>query len=161
MAPPHVPNLPPPIRKYLRRPKTGSGDFTWDADEYVAGNKLALFIRGKALFAAMEPAIEAATESVNLETYRFGGDETGRTFARALARAAKRGVRVRLIYDSVGSIEIEPEIETMMRNAGVQILEYHPVAPWRPPEYAASRDRPARSPHLRPGPRAPAAGRGR
>ncbi|MEQ1919847.1 MAG: phospholipase D-like domain-containing protein [Elusimicrobiota bacterium] len=132
MALPDIPHLPPPVRKYLRRPKPGSGDFTWDDDEHVAGNTLALFVRGKDLFAAMASAIEAATVSVNLETYRFGGDETGRMFAGLLAAAAKRGARVRLIYDSVGSIEIAPETETLMRNAGVQILEYHPVAPWRP-----------------------------
>ncbi len=120
------------MRKYLRRPKPGSGEFTWDADEHVAGNKLALFIRGKDLFAAMAEAIEAAAESVHLETYRFGGDATGRTFAELLARAAKRGARVRLIYDSLGSLELSPVTETLMRNAGVQILEYHPVAPWRP-----------------------------
>jgi cardiolipin synthase len=120
------------VRKYLRRPALSSGDFTWDADEYVAGNKLALFVRGKELFAAMAGAIEAAKVSVNLETYRFGGDATGRTFAELLARASRRGARVRLIYDSVGSIELAPETETLMRNAGVQILEYHPVAPWRP-----------------------------
>ncbi|MDD5304721.1 MAG: phospholipase D-like domain-containing protein [Elusimicrobia bacterium] len=132
MALPQIPNLPPPVRKYLRRPKPGSGEFDWDADEYVAGNKLALFVRGKDLFAAMASAIESASESVNLETYRFGGDDTGRAFAELLARAARRGARVRLIYDSAGSIELEPETETLMRNAGVQILEYHPVAPWRP-----------------------------
>lgn len=132
MALPDITHLPPPVRKYLRRPKPGSGDFTWDADEHVAGNKLALFVRGKDLFAAMAEAIEAATVSVNLETYRFGGDETGRMFADLLAAAARRGARVRLIYDSVGSIELAPETETLMRNAGVQILEYHPVAPWRP-----------------------------
>lgn len=120
------------MRKYLRRPEPGSGRFDWDADEYVGGNKLALYVRGKDLFAAMAEAIEAAAESVSLETYRFGGDDTGRAFAQLLARAAKRGARVRVIYDSVGSIELEPETETLMRNAGVQILEYHPVAPWRP-----------------------------
>jgi cardiolipin synthase len=132
VALPQIPNLPPPVRKYLRRPKPGSGDFTWDADEYVAGNRLALFVRGKDLFAAMIAAIDAAKETVSLETYRFGGDETGRAFAEALARASRRGARVRLIFDSVGSIELAPETETLMRNAGVQILEYHPVAPWRP-----------------------------
>jgi len=132
VALPHIPNLPPPARKYLRRPQPGSGVFDWDADEYIGGNRLALFVRGKDLFASMASAIEAAAESVNLETYRFGGDATGQAFAGLLARAAKRGVRVRLIYDSVGSIELAPETETLLRNAGVQILEYHPVAPWRP-----------------------------
>ena len=132
MALPRIPNLPPPVRKYLRRPESGSGEFTWDADECVGGNKLELFTRGKDLFASMAREIEAARASVSLETYRFGGDDTGRMFADLLSRAAKRGVRVRLIYDSVGSLELLPETETGMRNAGVQILEYHPVAPWRP-----------------------------
>lgn len=127
-----IPNLPPPVRKYLRRPKPGSGVFDWDADEYVGGNKLALFVRGKDLFAAMFEAIASATRSVHLETYRLGGDETGRAFAERLIEAARRGVAVRLIYDSVGSLEFSPVLETRLRNAGVQILEYHPVAPWRP-----------------------------
>ena len=132
MALPSITSLPPPLRKFLRRPKPGSGDFTWDLDEYVPGNKLTLFVRGVDLFAAMAEAIENATQSVNLETYRFGGDATGRAFAQLLVRAAKRGAHVRLIYDSVGSIELAPATETLLRNAGVQILEYHPVAPWRP-----------------------------
>lgn len=126
-----LPDLPP-VHKLLRRPKPGSGDFTWDLDEYVPGNKLTLFFRGADLYPAMADAIENAKESVNLETYIWGGDAVGRTFAELLARASRRGVRVRLIYDSVGSIDMDPVVETMMRNAGVQILEYHPMAPWRP-----------------------------
>lgn len=126
-----LPRLPP-VRKFLRRPSPGSGDFTWDAEEYVPGNRLTLFVRGSALYAAMLAEIDAARASVSLETYRLGGDETGRAFARSLAAAARRGARVRVIYDSVGSIELQPETVTMMRNAGVQLLEYHPVAPWRP-----------------------------
>lgn len=126
-----LPKLPP-VQKYLRRPKPGSGDFAWDADEYVPGNKLSLFVRGESLFASMADAIDGAKESVSLETYIFGGDATGRRFADLLIAAAKRGVRARLIYDSIGSLDMEPAVETRMRNAGVQILEYHPVAPWRP-----------------------------
>ncbi len=126
-----LPKLPP-VQKLLRRPKPGSGDFSWDLDEYVPGNKLTLYVRGGSLFDAMQEEIEGAKESVNLETYIFGGDRTGRRFAELLSRAARRGCRVRLIYDSVGSLDLEPAMETGMRNAGVQILEYHPVAPWRP-----------------------------
>ncbi|UPT75503.1 MAG: phospholipase D-like domain-containing protein [Elusimicrobiota bacterium] len=121
-----------PVRKFLRRPAPGSSDFTWDADEYVPNNKLSLFVRGSSLYAAMFDEIAAAKDSVSLETYRFGGDATGRAFAGRLAEAARRGVRVRVIYDSVGSLELLPETVSMMRNAGVQLLEYHPVAPWRP-----------------------------
>jgi len=44
---------------------------------------------------------------------------------------AREGVRVRVIFDSIGSRHIDPRMLTRMRNAGVQLLEYHPVAPWR------------------------------
>ncbi|HAZ08312.1 MAG TPA: cardiolipin synthase B [Elusimicrobia bacterium] len=119
-------------RLLKRRPQTGSGDFSWDSDEYTSGNRLSLYTRGQDLFSAMAEAIEAARLSVHLETYIFGDDSTGRGFAALLARKAREGVRVRLIYDSVGSLDMDPSVETRLRNAGVQILEYHPVAPWRP-----------------------------
>ncbi|MDE2490204.1 MAG: cardiolipin synthase ClsB [Elusimicrobia bacterium] len=121
----------PRVSKLLQRPKPGSGDFSWDAAQYVPGNKLALYVRGSELYPAMAEAIEDARRSVHLETYIFGSDLTGRTFAELLARKARQGVRARLIYDSVGSLDLDPALLTLMRNAGVQTLEYHPVAPWR------------------------------
>jgi len=127
-----LPRLPRVPRFLKRRPAPGSGDFTWDRDEYVPGNKLALFFRGRELYPAMAAAIEGAKHTVHLETYIFDGAITGRTFAELLAEKARQGVRVRLIYDSVGSIDLDPTLVTRMRNAGVQTLEYHPVAPWRP-----------------------------
>jgi len=127
-----LPRLTRIPRLLKRRPLPGSGDFSWDRDEYVPGNALSLYVRGKELYPAMAEAIENARHSVNLETYIFAGDNTGRTFAELLAKKARTGVRTRLIYDAVGSIDLDPAYETLMRNAGVQILEYHPVAPWRP-----------------------------
>jgi cardiolipin synthase len=127
-----LPRLPAVPRLLKRRPKPGSGDFSWDYDEYVAGNALNLYVRGRELYPAMTAAIEEAKHSVHLETYIFDGENVGRSFAELLAKKAREGVRVRLIYDSVGSIDMDPASETRMRNAGVQILEYHPTAPWRP-----------------------------
>lgn len=124
-----LPRVPPFLK---RRPRPGSGDFSWDYDEYSRGNRLTLYARGEDVYAAMAAAIEEARVSVHLETYIFGDDRTGRTFAELLAKKARAGARVRLIYDAVGSIDMDPTLITFMRNAGVQILEYHPVAPWRP-----------------------------
>lgn len=123
----------PRVPKILKGPpRPGSGDFSWDYDEYVPGNALTLYTRGRELYAAMMKEIAQARESVNLETYIFGSDATGRSFAEALAAKARAGARVRLIYDSIGSFDLDPALETLMRNAGVQLLEYHPVEPWRP-----------------------------
>lgn len=129
MALPGLPRIP---RLLKRRPRPGSGDFSWDYDDYSRGNRLTLYARGEDLYAAMAAAIEDAKTCVHLETYIFGDDKTGRTFAELLARKARTGARVRLIYDSIGSIDLDPVVVTLMRNAGVQVLEYHPVAPWRP-----------------------------
>jgi cardiolipin synthase len=129
VALPHLPRLPKLLK---RRPRPGSGDFSWDLEDYVAGNALALFVRGQSLFAAMFEAIERAEKTVHLETYRFGDDFVGRDFAALLARKARGGMHVRVICDSLGSIDLDPAVVTLMRNSGVQVLEYHPVAPWRP-----------------------------
>lgn len=130
-APVALPRLPR-VARFLRRPKPGSGDFGWDAEDHSSGNALSLFLRGKDLFAAMEAAIEEARLTVHLETYILAGDATGRRFLDLLARKAREGVRVRLIYDSVGSLDLDPALVGRLRNAGGQALEYHPVAPWRP-----------------------------
>ncbi|MFI5363779.1 MAG: phosphatidylserine/phosphatidylglycerophosphate/cardiolipin synthase family protein [Elusimicrobiota bacterium] len=127
-----LPRLPRVPKLLKRRPRPGSGDFSWDYEDYVPGNALTLYVRGKDLFPAMAAAINEAAHSVHLEVYTFGSDRTGRSFAELLAAKARAGARVRVIYDSIGSIDMDPKLETLMRNAGVQILEYHPVAPWRP-----------------------------
>ena len=125
----------PPLSRVpslLRRPRPGSGDFSWERDDFSPGNRLTLYAEGEGLYAAMAEAIEDARQTVHLETYIFGDDRTGRTFAELLVRKARSGARVRLIYDAIGSLDLDPALVTRLRNAGVQILEYHPVAPWRP-----------------------------
>ncbi len=120
------------LRTLLRRAKPGSGDFSRHIDHYVGGNKLTLLPDGAAVFKSMWEAIEAAKESIHLETYILRSDATGQEFSRRLQEKARKGVRVRLIFDSVGAMDIDPVFLNRLRNAGVQILEYHPIAPWRP-----------------------------
>ena len=129
MSLPQLPKLPKLLK---RRPRPGSSDFSWDYADYAGGNKLTLYVSGAQLYPAMAEAIEAAKDTVHLETYIFADDRTGRRFAELLARKAKDGVRTRLIFDSLGSLDFDPAQLTRLRNAGVQTLEYHPVGPWRP-----------------------------
>src|SRR5438067_2396647 len=121
-----------PLRRLLRRRKPGTGDFSRQLDRYLPGNTLTLLTRGIDTYRAMWEAIEQARETVHLETYILRSDNTGREFSKRLQAKARSGVRVRLIYDSIGSLEIDPMFVHQMRNAGVQFLEYHPLAPWRP-----------------------------
>jgi cardiolipin synthase len=120
------------LRTLLRRTKPGSGDFSRYIDQYAGGNKLTLMLDGAHAFRAMLEAIHAAKETIHLETYILRSDRTGQEFSKALQEKARKGVRVRLIFDSVGAMDIDPIYLNRLRNAGVQILEYHPIAPWRP-----------------------------
>jgi cardiolipin synthase A/B len=58
---------------------------------------------GQSLLEAKLRAIDAATSSVRMETFTFKKPAIGHRFQSALASAAQRGVRVRLIVDAVGS----------------------------------------------------------
>ncbi|MDE2312737.1 MAG: cardiolipin synthase ClsB [Elusimicrobia bacterium] len=118
------------LRPLLRRSPPGSGIFTYRPDRYQPGNEIDIFAGGPPAFGAMLEAIDGAKKTVHLESYILNGG-VSRTFAARLTAAAGRGVSVRLIYDSLGSLALDRRLLENLRGAGVQILEYHPVAPWR------------------------------
>ena len=58
-------------------------------------------LAGDEIFPALLAAIEAAQESVCLETCIFTAGPLGDRFRTALVRAAERGVRVRVLVDAL------------------------------------------------------------
>jgi cardiolipin synthase A/B len=125
-----MPERPSKLDRLLRRPSPGNGDFG-SMGPYEAGNKLTLYTRGGETFQAMWKAIENAKDTIHLETYILTGDRTGEEFSWRLCEKARAGVRVRMIIDSLGCLELDLAYIMKLRNSGVQVLEYHPVAPWR------------------------------
>lgn len=94
------------------------------------GNDVTVLRDGDAL-PAMLAAIADARRSVLLETYIFVDDATGLKFVAALIERAQAGVSVRLIFDAIGGLGLDAAHVDRMRKAGVQVIEYHPIAPWR------------------------------
>ena len=90
------------------------------------GNTLQLLNNGAAYFPALEEAIDSARYTVSLETYLFADDVTGRRIAAALARAAHRGLTVRVLVDGFGSNDVFDELRQQLLAAKVQVLIYHP-----------------------------------
>jgi Phosphatidylserine/phosphatidylglycerophosphate/cardiolipin synthases and related enzymes len=74
--------------------------------------------------------LDAAQHEVDLQTYIFANDATGRMIAEALSRAAQRGVRVRVLVDGFGSYGLSPELVQGMRDAGVDWLVFRPELGW-------------------------------
>ena len=81
------------------------------------------------LFPALVRAMDAARTSVLLETYIFDTTGDGADIARALARAAARGVRTQLVVDGVGTGRLPAHWFAHLRSAGVQVRVYAPLGP--------------------------------
>jgi len=97
----------------------------------VSGNRVALLHDGEQAFPAMLEAIAEAKREILLEMYWFASDEVGRQFADALTAKAETGVTVRVIYDAVGSIQSDGRMFSRLRDAGCEVEQYNPIAPWR------------------------------
>lgn len=109
----------------------GSQDDGWETPPPVKladGSELYLYKDGEGLKAAFD-AIRQAKIRICLEMYIFRNDATGRAFAEALCERARSGVRVYLIYDSLGSLG-SGKLIAQMRHAGVKVAEFHPIFPW-------------------------------
>lgn len=95
------------------------------------GGRFEVLSNGVEVMPAMLGAIEAARERIVFETYVFTDGEYGKAFARALADAARRGVRVYLLLDAIGGKDVGDENEALMKAAGVHVAWFNPVSQWQ------------------------------
>lgn len=66
-------------------------------------NRVKVFIDGKKLFQQMIADFDQAEDHIYVEFYTFYSDKLGKRVLAALERAAKRGVKVKVLYDLSGS----------------------------------------------------------
>jgi cardiolipin synthase len=90
-------------------------------DSYV------VLTNGDHAFPVMLAAIEHAKKRIALETYIYAGGEVGTQFSDALEAAARRGVRVHIVLDSVGSKKMSGDDEKRLEAAGAQIRWLNPL----------------------------------
>ena len=92
-----------------------------------AGDAYIVHTNGDDALPAMLKAIEGARERISLETYNFEEGEIANRFADALARAARRGVKVRMVLDSIGSKKMSRNDIEQLEDAGCKIGWVNPV----------------------------------
>jgi cardiolipin synthase A/B len=103
-----------------------------EPEALLCNNSVRLLRNGEEAFPAWLEAIDQARFRISMEMYIFNDDGIGRRFADALSRAARRGVEVRLLYDSIGCRHAGAAFFDGMRAAGVWAIPYHPYRFWRP-----------------------------
>ena len=82
---------------------------------------------GREFFPALIGSIDAAQTEVLLETYIFSPDKTGDEVAQALARAARRGLRVRVVIDGFGTRPVPERFVELWTGSGAQVQVFSPV----------------------------------
>ncbi|NRA99101.1 MAG: cardiolipin synthase [Rhodobacteraceae bacterium] len=87
------------------------------------GNRTEVLIDGTATFDAIFAALDAAENYILAQFYIIKDDDLGREFQARLIAAAERGVRVRLLFDQVGSGKLPAAWRDRLVAAGAEVLD--------------------------------------
>jgi len=111
------------------------------ASPLYAGNSVRVLQDGAQTFPAMFAAMEGARQFLYLEYYTLQDVQSDhRKLGDVLAAKARAGVRVRVIYDAVGSLGVSATFLAELRAAGVQCVQYNPINPLKGPTALNERD---------------------
>ncbi|MEH6813689.1 MAG: phospholipase D family protein [Motiliproteus sp.] len=83
-------------------------------------------IDGLEAYAARLAAIDQAQYSIDLQTYIFRKDKTGRYLVWSLLRAAERGVRVRILLDDFSTRGIDRHLAMLSHHPNIHIRLFNP-----------------------------------
>ena len=82
---------------------------------------------GDQAYPRMLDAISKAQRSIHLEVYAFAHSGVGALFIDALANAARRGVKVRVVLDGFGSGRGGNTVAAILRRAGCAVHVHNPI----------------------------------
>jgi cardiolipin synthase len=94
---------------------------------YYDGNRAAIFDNGRDKFEALLEDIARARRFINMQYYIIADDVIGTRVMDALVERARAGVKVRLIYDHVGSFKLKKRSLRRMRDAGIEAYPFFKV----------------------------------
>lgn len=86
-----------------------------------------VFTDGHSKMADLYEDIRQAKEHIHIQYYVFSDDDTGRALADLLALKAGEGVKVRVIYDHVGSWEASSRFFKKLKQKGIEVYPFLPV----------------------------------
>lgn len=89
-------------------------------------NNIKFFIDGAEIINSLIEDLKKAQHSINMEYYIFADDKVGNQVMQVLCQKAKEGVKVKLIFDSVGSLKSRRKYFRQLRKAGGEVCEFFP-----------------------------------
>ncbi|WP_239618811.1 cardiolipin synthase [Cohnella mopanensis] len=94
-----------------------------------ARNRSEIYNNGMDTYEAMLKAIRGAQSHIHLSSYIVRDDGVGREFQQALILKAQQGVKVRLLYDGIGSIKLKDSYIRILQEGGVECACFFPLRP--------------------------------
>ena len=91
----------------------------------LRGNQVELLVDGDATFNSIFEGISKAEKYVLVQFFIIKDDELGRALKEAVLERARAGVRVHVLYDEMGSNTLPKSYVNELREAGVDILDFH------------------------------------
>ncbi|HPR00695.1 MAG TPA: cardiolipin synthase [Saprospiraceae bacterium] len=98
-----------------------------DAFRASRNNDLLLLVDGEVTFRAILNALEKAEHFIHIQYYIFEEGELADRFAELMIRKAQAGVKVRFLYDGVGSIRLSRDYLERLRDNGIETECFFPL----------------------------------
>ncbi len=95
---------------------------------FLINNRVDILTDGDETFSKILYALESAEDHIHMEYYIIRDDRIGKEIKNVLMRKAHAGLKVRLIYDSVGCWKLSTKYLNDLKEAGVEIHPFFPVA---------------------------------
>lgn len=94
---------------------------------WTSGNHVQTLLNGKEIFPAMLQDIKGARKSITFETYIFSNGKIAREFTEALCERAGSGVKVHIVLDAMGAMNMSSADRKSMAAAGIDLKFYNPL----------------------------------
>lgn len=97
---------------------------------FTCGNEIELLINGEDTFDAIFKAIDNAKDYVLVQYYIIRDDKIGTALKERLLAAAKRDVKIMLLYDLLGCISLDDDYLEELKSAGVEVSRFSGNSGW-------------------------------
>ncbi len=94
---------------------------------FTKNNHAQVFSDGHEAFTSIFNEIEKAVDHIHLEYYIIRDDNIGQKLKEILIRKAREGIKVKVIYDAVGSWSLSKSYIRELRENGVKVFPFLPV----------------------------------
>lgn len=115
-------DLPPELRQQIELGRSLTGS------HYLSDNSIRIYHNGTDKFEALLRDIAGARRFIHIQYYIFDDDNLGNRLKEALIQRAQAGVKVRVIYDHIGSFGVSRRFFREMQQAGIEAYPFFRVA---------------------------------